>query len=369
MADTIYYVDPDATGTGDGSSYTNAYTSLNAAVNARAATVGAGDRIIFRCQSGSGTADTTPVVLPDTLNGLGIVRIEGTETNLGCVWNTDNYRLEIANTRAFYSVIANHLNLELVNLQINNTIDAEWETCAFFTWTTTWATQSLLIDRCIFDLIAGSYRTNTINIDVAQADAPVKVRNSYIRNRSSSTANPSCLADVNGGTLIYVHNNTFHGYSSASVCRALEMDATILSCKNNIFYNLSACITVKGGETITDNNNSTNIAQTSSGLTNGNNNRFSQTFTFDGSTLNITSADAGAKDYGEDLSSDANLAVTEDIRTTARSGSFDIGAYETSGGSTDLEKAFIIGDCLLESLNPAEFYSAEAIKYDFIFRR
>jgi hypothetical protein len=63
-----------------------------------------------------------------------------------------------------------------------------------------------------------------------------------------------------------------------------------------------------------------------------------------------------------------DLILLYDLEGEPRYANGAIGAYELSG-SSDLEKAFIIGDCLLESLNPAEFYSTEAIKYDFIFRR
>src|SRR3990172_5304724 len=60
-------------------------------------------------------------------------------------------------------------------------------------------------------------------------------------------------------------------------------------------------------------------------------NRINQTFTFvneAGDDFHLASGDAGAKDYGVDLSADPDLAFSDDIDGQTRSGTWDIGADE-----------------------------------------
>lgn len=62
MAEVEWYIDPDASGTADGTSWTNAYTSLNAFEAAEQTDlVTATDNYIVNCRSNSGTDDTTSV--------------------------------------------------------------------------------------------------------------------------------------------------------------------------------------------------------------------------------------------------------------------------------------------------------------------
>lgn len=68
----------------------------------------------------------------------------------------------------------------------------------------------------------------------------------------------------------------------------------------------------------------------------GFNSRREQTFSFvDGNAndFHLASTDAGARNYGTDLSSDANIPFGDDIDGLARSGGWDIGADEAAGGT------------------------------------
>ena len=68
----------------------------------------------------------------------------------------------------------------------------------------------------------------------------------------------------------------------------------------------------------------------------GSNNRVSQTFTFvSGTDFALDAADAGAKDYGTDLSGDTYYPITTDMVGTVRSGDWDIGPFEyvAAGGT------------------------------------
>ena len=66
----------------------------------------------------------------------------------------------------------------------------------------------------------------------------------------------------------------------------------------------------------------------------GSGNRIDQTITFedyDNDDFHLASTDAGAKDYGDDLSDDANLPIWRDIDGTERGTTWDIGADEYVG--------------------------------------
>lgn len=63
----------------------------------------------------------------------------------------------------------------------------------------------------------------------------------------------------------------------------------------------------------------------------GDGHRINQTFTFVDAAngdYSLTASDAGARDYGVDLSSDLSLAFSDDAKGSTRSGTWDIGAFE-----------------------------------------
>lgn len=72
----------------------------------------------------------------------------------------------------------------------------------------------------------------------------------------------------------------------------------------------------------------------------GTHSRTSQTFTFAGTgDYHLASSDAGAKDYGTDLSADSGYAFSTDFDGDTRSGTWDIGADEYASSSIEAEVA------------------------------
>jgi len=104
MAEIVYYVDTDVVGgAGDGSSWSNAYASLNAAETARDGDIAtAGNTVTFLCR-GATNADTAAVNINGwTTDADSYVKIEADpEDRHAGVWSTSKYRISIADALAF----------------------------------------------------------------------------------------------------------------------------------------------------------------------------------------------------------------------------------------------------------------------------
>jgi len=294
------YVDPDATGTGTGASWINAYTSLSAAATANATP---GDDITYHCRSLSGTADTTAVSFSST--GGYAITVVG-EDDFGGAPDTSSYRITVSAATTALTT-ANAITLE--NLQISQEgtgVAVYWNTSGI----------AVTIDGC---LIRGN--TSTYAIHANGYGGSLSMRNSIVYGATTS------IYVAQNVTAAYLNNNTFSG----TVTNNKGEPITARNCyAGNWAYNAShPDVTSAYG---TSDYNASGTANT----TGGSNDRSSQSPTWVDSAngdYHLQSGDTALRGYGTDLSSDTNYAVTDDIDGDTRS-AWDIGADEYSSGAT-----------------------------------
>jgi hypothetical protein len=144
---------------------------------------------------------------------------------------------------------------------------------------------------------------------------------------NTNTRGPGIISDDADFTS-YVYNNTIY-----SCYTGMNPAAGTFLAKNNIVYNNSNNYSAGTYDPSSTNNLSgpgSDAQMPPAGARNG------VTVTFvdpSGSPrdLHLASSDTGAKDYGVDLSSDPNLAISTDIEGQFRFGTWDIGADENVG--------------------------------------
>jgi hypothetical protein len=150
-----------------------------------------------------------------------------------------------------------------------------------------------------------------------------------------STEQSTLLAGNAGASgVLYVYSNTCIMAAGASGAGISSISSTVHS-KNNLVTGSGTCFNQPSGTLTNTNCASSDATADDFG---GSGNRVSQTFTFvDAGSFDyhLAVGDAGAKDFGTDLSGDANLPFSDDIDGVTRSGTWDIGAdeYVAAGGS------------------------------------
>lgn len=315
LADDTWYVDPDANGLGNGTSYTNAYTSLNAALQAKEENLAtAQKKVTFKCRSLNGTADTTAAAVDSTWAGTSSYYVtiecedsEATGRHSG-IWSTSCYRLVPADN----SLIIGTPYTVIDGLQIDESNSGSRDRCSV-------KSANCTIKNTIFkDTSAGA---GDFGISTAYAGDNCTIYNCVFYDM------PIAIFDSTASANSVVYNCTFHNCSTAFGCTT---NSDLWTVKNCIF---DGCAADSDGEfadpNASDYNSTTNA---SLGWTSNTNDLVSQTHPFndpDNGDFSLTSAVAGETDPSSGLFSTDIAGITRGNYNLV----WDRGAWEFITGS------------------------------------
>jgi hypothetical protein len=322
MALVERYTDPDVVGgLGDGTSWANAYSSMNAWEAAEQTDlVTATDTHIVYCRASSGTADTTALGLDGwTTNATYFVTVQAAsgDESVKTGWDTNRYRLDTTDNLAIR--IGQPFTV-YDGIQTRNVYSAtNFRNAIQVSGSLLTSGAEVTIKNCY--VTNGGSGATYRGIVVNDADVTAYIENNIVYNALDN----GILLQA-GTALLY--NNTVYGSGADNI---YSNAGTTITCKNNVSGNSPDDFDLRGTATvdynISDDGDGTN-AQTPSGSdwTNELNSP---------STGDMTALTGGnLENNGVGPSSDSNVPTT-DIDGTSRSGtSCDIGADEIAGGTT-----------------------------------
>jgi hypothetical protein len=238
MTDFIVHVDPNATGSGDGSTEANAYTSLNAAEAAKEQdlTAGGGHTITFLCHS-SGAADADDVAiefgLSWTTGAANPITIIGEIADDG-IWSDDLYRIELdaGNNEGCIAISVPHTTLQ--NCQVGHTGTSG------FNWaveiTVPASPHTCLIDSCIVRV-----NTNPSGI-YSYGSSVATIRNTVIYGTGTTAGSSEgiyCVAGTINATNCTIYNVNDGVERDSGTCTATN--CLVFNCGADEFDSTTTC--------------------------------------------------------------------------------------------------------------------------------
>lgn len=325
MAETTYYIDVDVVGgEGDGSSLANAYSSLNAAEAARNADITAGNAVRFLCHNTSGGTDIAVRFDGWATDADSYIKVEAAASYRHAgVWDAAKYNMEttddtILETREDY--------VRIIGIQLSIIVTADNAGSALYVNVANVGNEIRISNLIIKGTGTG---TGTMyGISVSEANAIVKIWNCVVYNFISA----SDPADTN-------FNGMRFSCSTADV-----WNCTVNDCCEGIMKSVGTitivnCLVFECADDFVGSPTMTYCASdddhTGDSATN-----FVITQTADDYAALVKDADGrdyGVKDASSELvgtgTDDPGGAIQDDtdIAGTARTSTWDVGAFEDTG--------------------------------------
>ena len=315
-AQIIRYVDPDAAGGGTGLDWTNAYTSLDAweAAEQQDLTDGAGDIMTVYCRSSGGTDDTTAcTILGWTTSATSYIEIIQTDFPIDGVFDGTKYLMA---RRSCLIISENYVRVGPLQIQMTvtgNGIGITVETIDA-------GGSDIRIDSCIVKGICSGTGLG-YGIHCNDADVTVNIFNCIIYGLISGEDISFRGIQSTASTALNIYNCTSFG-NYYGLCRTGGV-MNIYNCAsfNNVDDVFGAAVT---DHCASDDGDGTNAQDFTAEATDWN-----KVFT------DYTTGNVSLKDYttspccvGKGVDDPGAGLYSDDIISTARTSTWDIGAFE-----------------------------------------